>query len=195
MQADDATDGLLAEYLLGTLAEDERAELDARLGSTPALRARLEVVKARLDAPPVSAGAGWSRVAAWLEGGQRFAHLVPALARLFELTPAAAQALVDTLDDDDAWEDAPEDGVELLAVEAGPSLAGRDARIARLHPGASHRQAWSNLLVLEGALMDARGVERWRGAEAERVEGDPALTALRGPTCLVALLGPGGGPR
>jgi anti-sigma-K factor RskA len=46
--ADDETEGLAAEYVLGSLAPDERREVDARRRVDPALRAALEAWERRL---------------------------------------------------------------------------------------------------------------------------------------------------
>lgn len=183
---DEALDGLLAEYELGTLSPPERAEVEALLVA-PEVRARLDVVRARLSAAAAPGPwTGFNGVLAWLEGGRRFHHLLPALAAHFDLTSEAAEALAQTLDDDDVWVEGTADGVEGLVVDAGPRLAGRAPSVYRVHPGFSlPLPAGAEVLVLEGALRDAAGQELWRGATATA---SGALTALPGPVVLVGVV-------
>ncbi len=49
-EPDDRTLAMLSDYLDGTLAAPERAELDARLAADPALRAELDELRATLGA-------------------------------------------------------------------------------------------------------------------------------------------------
>ncbi|MDX2015408.1 MAG: hypothetical protein SFW67_34775 [Myxococcaceae bacterium] len=186
-------DGLLAEYLLGTLEADEAAEVAKELERSSEARERLESVRARLEAPPPTDGwSGFNAVAAWLEGGRRFEHLVPRLAALFEVSETAGRALVDTLDDDDVWEDGPADGVEVMQVDAGP---GRVAVVYRVQPGSSVRLPRGRVLVLEGSYRDGQNVEVWRGQLDERPGERGMVLALEGPPCLCAcVLAPGERP-
>jgi hypothetical protein len=181
MVAPDDFDGLLAEYVLGTLSDDERAEVQRVLETSPDASARLEAVRARLDAPaPTGHWPAFNAVAAWLEGGRRFEHLVPRLATLLGISEVAARALVDTLDDDDVWEDGPDDGVESMPVDA----PGAGAVVYRVQPGATLRLPKGRRLVLEGSYRDATAAEFWRGQHDEGLTGDGLVTALEGPPCL-----------
>lgn len=184
MAVSDDFDGLLAEYVLGTLSESERLEVARVLAGSSEAQARLEAVRARLDAPaPAAAWSGFNAVAAWLEGGRRFEHLVPRLATLFGVSETAARALVDTLDDDDVWEDGPADGVEAMPVDAG---SGRRGVVYRVQPGSTLSLRAGAVLVLEGSYRDQQGTEFWRGRVDERPGGTVQVTALVGPPCLCA---------
>ncbi|MDP3499142.1 MAG: cupin domain-containing protein [Myxococcales bacterium] len=191
MAVPDDFDGLLAEYLLGTLSDDERAHVSNLLSGSAEAKARLEVARSRLAEPLLVEGwTGFNAVAAWLEGGRRFEHLVPRLAELFDLSETNARALADTIDDDDVWEDGPADGIEVMRVEAGPRCAGSTSSLVRLQPGATMRApSDGRVLLLEGSYRDDQGVEFWRGRVDERPAGSThTLTALAGPACLCAIV-------
>ncbi|MBM4776668.1 MAG: transcriptional regulator [Archangiaceae bacterium] len=191
----DDLQGLLAEYALGTLTPEERAEVDALLEASPAVVARLKELERSMSLvtasqkPPASA---WAKVAASLEGGGRFEHLVPKLAEHFDVSEAAARALVSSFDDPASWSPGPAEGLELLTVAAGPKWAGYMTVVVRLQPGAQlpmhTHAAREQVLVLEGGYRDDQsGQEFWRGEIDVRAEGTShSFTAVAGPPCICA---------
>jgi putative transcriptional regulator len=191
---DDQT-GLLAEYLLGTLSDEERAAVEAALARSPALAAQLQDLEASMTAVTMSLrppAAPWKQVSASLEGGRRFAHLVPALAAHFDLPEAKARELVEAFDDASRWGEGPGPGLSLMPVEAGPRWDGFLTVVVRLEPGAQlplHTHASrEQVLVLEGGYRDDQsGVEFWRGDVDVREAGTShSFTAVEGPACLCA---------
>lgn len=191
----DDLQGLLAEYALGTLTPEERAEVEALLEASPSVAARLKELERSMSlvtasqTPPASA---WTKVAAALEGGGRFEHLVPRLAEHFDVSEAAARALVNSFDDAARWGPGPAPGLELLPVEAGPKWAGYLTVVVRLQPGAQlpmhTHAAREQVLVLEGGYRDDQsGQEFWRGEVDVRAEGTShSFTAVAGPPCICA---------
>ncbi len=187
-------EGLLADYVFGTASAAERAQVEAAVASSVAVAARLrdlETSMSELNAGLVAPPAAWKRVAARLEGGQRFGHLVPQLAELFDVPPAEAQVLLDALDGHDGWFDGPGPGLSIFPVMAGPRCDGFMAAVLKLQPGAvfPHHEhgATERVLVLEGGYRDVSGAEFWRGALDVRAPGTAHhFTALEGLPCLCA---------
>ena len=148
----------------------------------------LEAVVMGFDAPR----APWKTVAENLQGGRRFTHLVPRLATLFDITPAAAAALTERVDTAAEWMEGPGQGVWLMPVEAGPKWTGYITTLLRLEPGSQlpvHRHgAEEQVLLLEGGYRDdPTGQEFWRGALDVRAGGTShSLTALEGMPCICA---------
>jgi len=193
--ASDELLGLLAEYALGTLSADERADVETRLRADPALAPRLAELERSMTALNLSLAPPsqlWKRVSAELEGAKRFAHLMPALAEHFDLSVEQAQQLSERFDDASAWETGPAPGVRLMPVAPGPKWDGFMTVLVRLEPGAQlpmHTHASrEQVLVLEGGYRDDQtGVEFWRGAVDVRDEGTShSFTAVEGPACICA---------
>lgn len=191
----DDLQGLLAEYALGTLTPEERAEVEALLEASPSVVARLKALERSMSLVTASQrphAAAWAKVAASLEGGGRFEHLVPKLAEHFDVTEAAARALVNSFDDATRWAPGPAEGLELLPVEAGPKWAGYMTVVVRLQPGAQlpmhTHAAREQVLALEGGYRDDQtGQEFWRGEVDVRAEGTShSFTAVAGPPCICA---------
>jgi putative transcriptional regulator len=194
MQEEDI-DGLLVEYALGTLSDEERAAVEVALAHTPTLVARVKELEASMSLVTMSMRpppAPWSQVRASLEGGKRFAHLLPALAQHFDISEAQAAALADAVDSPSNWFDGLAPGVSLMPVEAGPRWDGYVTTLVRLEPGAQlplHTHgSREQVLVLEGGYRDDQsGVEFWRGEVDVRDEGTShSFTAVAGPACLCA---------
>lgn len=191
----DELDGVLVEYVLGTLPPAERADVEAALARSPTLVAQLKALEASMalvtmtGRPPEGP---WKKVAAALDGAGRFSHLVPRLAEHFDVSDAEARALVESFDDSNAWGPGPGPGLELLPVVAGPKWEGYLTVVLRLAPGAQlpmhTHAAREQVLVLEGGYRDDQsGREYWRGEVDVRDEGTShSFTAVDGPPCLCA---------
>ncbi len=197
MAVDEADDleALVLSYALGTAPESERARLKQAMVLRPSLAPLLAEVDAALEAVVMgfdAPRAPWKSVAANLEGGRRFSHLVPRLAALFDITPEAAIALTERVDTPAEWMEGPERGVWLMPVDAGARWKGFITTLLRLEPGAqlpSHTHgAEEQVLLLQGGYRDdPTGQEFWRGALDVRAAGTShSLTALEGMACLCA---------
>jgi hypothetical protein len=94
--AHDEVDGLLVEYLLGTLepAEQRRAEALAQTPEGSGRLAALERTMSQVTAAQRAPVAVGRRLVDALAGAARFEHLVPRLAAHFDVSEAAARALV-----------------------------------------------------------------------------------------------------
>lgn len=190
-----APDDLLADYVLGTLSEADRARVDEALRQSPSLVESLReledamrLVGVGLEAPKRP----WAKVEQSLSGGRRFEHLVPKLAELFDVDEAAANALVESIDGGDGWGEGPGPGITMLPVAAGPRCEGFITVLLRVEPGAQlglHRHAdRERVLVLEGGYRDdPSGAEFWRGELDVREAGSShSFTALEGVPCICA---------
>jgi hypothetical protein len=121
----------------------------------------------------------WSRVAAWLAGGKRFAHLVPQLAAHLGLPLSRAEALVEDIDSDAKWEESG-DGVDVMPLTSEQALV-------RIQPGAQFAASRGGaVLVLEGGVSDASAVELWRGGSVTLPT--VQVRALAGPACVLAVV-------
>ncbi|MBL8919341.1 MAG: cupin domain-containing protein [Myxococcaceae bacterium] len=187
--------GLLAEYALGTLSDEERARVEAALSQSPALAAQLQDLEASMTVVTMSLRPPeepWKKVCGTLEGGKRFAHLVPALASHFDIPEERAVELVNAFDEPARWGEGPAPGLSLMPVEAGPRWAGFLTVVVRLEPGAQlpmhTHAAREQVLVLEGGYRDDQsGREFWRGEVDVREQGTShSFTAVEGPACICA---------
>jgi anti-sigma factor ChrR (cupin superfamily) len=134
-----------------------------------------------------------------LEGGRRFHHLAARVASLFDVSEELARALLDRIDETDAWMPGDSAGLALLPVEAGARCEGAFTCLMRLDPNAQiemhEHAAREEVLVLQGGYLDSRGRELWRGEhEINDAGSSHGLCALDGLACVVAIvLCPGAG--
>ena len=188
-------DERLEDYLWGTLSVAERDDAEAHLRECEACRQlseRLERSMASLTPSLPAPALGLARLEQAVTGGRRFAHLVPALAELFDLPPAAVETLLERVDERQGWVEGAAPGVRILPVSAGPARAGFLTGFVWLEPGATYPEhghgAEERTLVLEGGYRCTSGVEVWRGELDVRPPGSPphAFSALAGAPCLCA---------
>lgn len=163
-------------------------------GDLAAARGALAAVGASLAPEPPGGGLRARLLASFSRKG-RYGIFADRLARLYDLTPEAAEALVAKLEDDTAWMPFLVPGVEMIPVECGPRCAGGVATVVRLQPGTTfpehvHRGE-ETMVLLDGGFREAGegGEEAWRGDEVLRTDGtEHAFVALEGRPCVAAAI-------
>ncbi len=123
----------------------------------------------------------------------RLTHFAPALAELYDLTPAQANDLIRQIRGTEGWEAGPGPGDRLLPVHTGPKARENMAAVVYLEAGAEFPQhphlGREQVLVLEGAYLDSSGAEYWRGDLHESTTGSAhAFRAVGGIPCICAAL-------
>jgi putative transcriptional regulator len=159
-----------------------------------ATRGALASVGACLEPEAPAAGLRGRLLASFARGG-RFGVFADRLARLYDLTPAAAEALTAKLEADSDWMPFLIPGVEMIPVECGPRCAGAVATLVRLQPGVVfpehvHRGE-ETMVLLDGGFREEgdAGEEAWRGDEVLRQDGsEHAFVALPGRPCIAAAI-------
>ncbi len=191
---------LLAEHVLGTLAAEDSAELEAALLDSPALRAEhdaLADVIARIGlavAPVAPSDAARARLFGAVEREGRFAPFVARLGALFDLPRARIEALIAAMADAASWTPGPGSGIRLMHFEAGPRALAVDAGFVRVPAGAvfpGHLHTGrERALVLEGAFQEVEsGLVVRAGEHSEREAGTShTFRALPGPDLLFAVV-------
>jgi putative transcriptional regulator len=184
----------LPEFVLGQLPASDRVEVQRHLEACMACRAAASELEEAVGLASSALGppsAGLRRLETSLAGVLRFEHLVPRLARLYDLGEEEARQLLARVDDEASWMEGPGEGIQLMEVQAGPACEGRINALLRLVPGATfpdHEHGdEERVLVLEGGFLDSEGFERWRGELDVRAKGTRhTFTALEGLPCLCA---------
>jgi len=199
--------GRLAEYVLGTLSDEERGLVEAHLGGcetctrdcaaiADALAARSLVEPAPLPSPAVR-----ERLLRTISGGGRLHRFAARVAAFLDVAEDRARAMLDRLDDPGAWNDLPIPGHPGLAYqspELGPGLDGASVSWLRLRPGArfprhKHLGAESVMALSGGFRDDTDGREFGPGEVQEMEPGTKhSFTAVPGPDCVVLAVARGG---
>ncbi len=187
----------LPEFLLGTLSEQARREVEAHLKECDVCTRRCEQMILSTDVladsvePLVPPPRVRARLLSFVRGEGRFEDLLPDVARLFDLELAEAREHVARLQDPSAWMDGPAPGISLLPLQGGPRLEGSMAAFVRMAPGTTfqmhaHHGEETNY-VLQGGFREDSGIEVWPGDFLDKVSGSVhAYTALDGPDCIAA---------
>jgi quercetin dioxygenase-like cupin family protein len=163
---------LIPDYVLGTLAEDEKQAVDALISRSPEFRREVDRVadslassaEALLPAAPPASRAVRARLLRTVSGIERFAPFFDDLTRLFQLPVEAIRALLARIDDASRpWERSllgrALHGSELFHFTVGPQLAAAGAAggVLRLDAGQNfpvHRHHGNEVTyVLEGGYM------------------------------------------
>ncbi len=183
------------EYVLGLLAPERVAEVDAHLQTCAACRKdvrELEQAMMAFSAQPNSVEKVRARLDASLSGGARFDHLIDDAAELFDLKPDEVRALFASIDDPGVYSEGPADGVKIIPVTPGPRAKDSFSAIVRVDAGATfpmHEHfGEERVLVLEGGYRSsgAEG-EFWRGDLDVRQAGTShSFTALDDLPCICA---------
>jgi len=166
-----SVDDLISEYVLGTLPNEERRQVDLMVAESSHLRREADATGEALalgmaqGLPPLAVPRALrDRLMATLSSPDRFAPFMPALSKLFELPADTIRGLLARADTSGAfWEswlgeqDLP--GIELFHFPVGPTLAadGAAGGVLRLRPGATfprhtHGGDETNF-ILEGAMQ------------------------------------------
>jgi anti-sigma factor ChrR (cupin superfamily) len=157
----------LVEYVLGTLPDAERLELEAALAESAVLRLELAAVRETLGrtadsvAPVKPAGGGRARLLAALDSGARYAPFLHDLARHFDLAVTRVRELFDQIDDPARWEAGPLPGISVMHFAGGPNAVAPDTGFVRLARGLHfpyHRHLGHEInYVMEGAVRNGDG--------------------------------------
>lgn len=148
----------LVDYAVGADAPG----VEDHLRGCPSCRAELAALEEALAELPLALApiAAPPELRASLLDAAKYTH-VAALAGHFDVSVAAARALLDVLDDEDAWVPGPFPGVDVVHLEGGPATAGADVGLVRNVPGypmVEHDHLGEErVLVLQGELRDSRG--------------------------------------
>ena len=163
----DDHDDRLVEYVLGTLAPDDRVQLERELG--PRLGSELAATAEALSllavalppAPPSPASALRARLLSSARGPARFAPFIDRLARLIDVAADRARELLASLERPETWLPSLGPNVALVHLPGGPAVAGADVGFVRVSAGTTfppHRHLGpEQVLVLQGSYNDSDG--------------------------------------
>lgn len=157
----------LADLALGLLSDLERAEVVRHAEACPRCLAALGRVQETCGAlalglePARPTQASRLRLLAEVHGKKRFAPFTDRVARMFHLTPVAAEVALERIVDPSVWRPSPFPGLRLASVKTGPGMpAGMSCFLAG-DPGVrfpDHRHSGTELvLVMQGAFREAGG--------------------------------------
>ncbi|MFI5308396.1 MAG: cupin domain-containing protein [Polyangiales bacterium] len=157
----------IAEYVLGTLSEARRREIDALVERSAALKQEVRTAREALgllsDAvmPVAASTRGRAALLSALDGAGRFAPFVSDLTRHLDLTKARVRELLAFIDDATRWEPGPIPGIMLMHFAAGPNAIAPDTGFVRFPKGLRfprHRHVGHEVnYVLQGAVRDDDG--------------------------------------
>ena len=140
MASDDVAN-LLAEFALGCLDDaDEIARAQALTENDEGHARELAELQAALAdlayvLEPVTPSADTRDRLLGSSKGGRFAQFAEKVAKIFDVTLARAQELLNWIDDPSKWEAGPLEGTALIHFPAGPACAGADNGFVRVKPG------------------------------------------------------------
>jgi putative transcriptional regulator len=196
-------DALLVDYVLGTLGEEERKQIDARLETDAELMANLLGVEEALAAvawaqaplePPVSGRARLMEATRSEETPSFF--FVDRLARFFDLAANEVRMLLSKAASPAAWEKGPMPGMELFHLSAGPRWAGCDAGLIRFEGGVAfpmHSHVGEeHTLMLDGGFTLDDGTQLVSGQEMSMAPGSSHAYTVNAGGCRFALILRGG---
>jgi putative transcriptional regulator len=196
MKADDLYEALLEP--LAPSAGRQRDEALARAGAADhEIRAAKEVIAALGASPTTVTASGVlrNRLVASMARRGRYGRYADRLARLFDVSIEAGEALCASIEDEAAFQPFFTQGVDLIHVPAGPRFAGCLAAIARIQAGVlfpHHKHIGDEtMVVLAGGFREEgpSGKEVWSGEELIcRGGSSHAFVALEGQACIAASL-------
>ena len=122
----------------------------------------------------------------------RFGALTERLARFFELPLRRVRALVELIDEPEAWSRGPADGIKLIHLQAGPSFAAADPGFVILEPGATfphHRHVGGELvMVLEGSFVNEGGAVLRAGDTQDLASNTSHFFVAQDQGCILAVI-------
>jgi quercetin dioxygenase-like cupin family protein len=157
---------LLPEYVLGTLSEEEEAEVERALAESPELALELRAISDAYDAlaaslPPVSPKPETKLRLLATMSENRYLPFVDELSRWFDLAVDRVKQILTMIDDPGAWEPGPMPGIQLIHFAGGPNAFAADTGFVRFPAGLHfpmHSHEGPELTyVLEGTLIDGDG--------------------------------------
>jgi putative transcriptional regulator len=155
-------------------------------------------VAAAKASPPSPPGSGLrERLTQSMARGGLYGRFADRIARLFELPVDVAELLLRKVEDPAAFAPYMVEGISMMPVTAGPSLAGAITAFGRLAPGARfphHAHKGDEVtLVLDGGFRDDSGVEVWRGEDLYKPAGsDHEFVVIGDRVCVAAVVARGG---
>ncbi len=177
----DLTIDRLTEYVLGTLSNAERADVDADLARSADARRELAAIREVLGhiAPTSTSHAPMPAqrraLLNALDTGARYRPFLNDLMRHFDLSAARMSELFDAIDAPSSWEAGPMPGIAVMHFAGGPHALAHDTGFVRLPRGLQfpyHRHLGHEVnYVLEGALRDGDGTLYLPGEAIERLPG------------------------
>jgi anti-sigma factor ChrR (cupin superfamily) len=193
------------EDLLETRTPSAADRLDAALTSQGVAASDVAATKNALAAFAVTSGGKPQAPLASLKdrilasqaraSGGRFGIFADRIARMFDMSIGDAEALMKSIEVPGTWMPFLVDGLEVVAVKAGPKCEGAIATLVRIQPGTKFPQhahrGDETMLVLDGGFREDHegGEEVWRGDEILRSDGtEHTLVGLPGVPCVSAVL-------
>jgi ChrR Cupin-like domain len=175
-----APEDLLPEYLLDTLAPEERRRVGEAVAAFPALAREVaeghEAIAAwvgRQVKPEISPPGVRRRLLDTIAGVERFRPFLGAAGRIFDLTESAVRDILGRVDDAFGWSSFP-GGARYFHFQPGPALMGQEAGVVRMAAGTTfprhQHRAGETTLVLDGLLYD-RGAVHGPGSVVEAEAG------------------------
>jgi anti-sigma factor ChrR (cupin superfamily) len=194
-------DALLPEFVLGTLAEADLAEVEAHLASCPkcatdCLATQEALALFSFAAPPERApGAGRDRLldatrAANAQGNRW--QLLDKMAEFFDVSVNAARAILEKASNPAAWEPGPIPGMHLFHLQPGPAYAAADAGLIRFEGGVAFPKhthlGLEHTLMLEGGVALDDGTHLRAGDRLVKPAGSAHAYTVHPEGCLFALV-------
>lgn len=157
---------LFCDYVFGGLEPAARAEVEAAVAASPALRAELDALSEDLTGlavalTPVRPDPEVRERVLDAVRRDRLLPFVDELSRFCDLAVEKMKAILRLVDDPSAWEAGPLPGIRLIHFDHGPACLGADTGLVEMpagfaFPAHSHRGPEVNY-VLEGRLIDDDG--------------------------------------
>ncbi len=197
--------GWIPDLVLGTLDGPTRASVEGHLESCDRCAAEVVAMGETLSAIALSLpierpdpAARTNLLASIVEQEtqeaqvDRFGALTERLARFFELPLRRVRALVELIDEPEAWSRGPADGIKLIHLQAGPSFAAADPGFVILEPGATfphHRHVGGELvMVLEGSFVDEGGAVLRAGDTQDLASNTSHFFVAQDQGCILAVI-------
>jgi putative transcriptional regulator len=189
-------DELLPELVLGTLAPDERAAVEAHLEACERCAGARDAIASIFGdlalAEPPSAPPPSLRARILDETGRvsRFERFVDRVADFLDIATERARALLASFDDPAAWQPLPFPGYDVIMPEVGPRLADSQVGVLRIKPGARfpyHRHGGDEeVMLLQGGIIDDQSGIEWHPGDVQPMAKGTAhsYVGAPGPDCI-----------